>query len=82
MKAYYINLARRTDRRASMDAQLARLGIDAERIEAVTPADISVGDLHLYTGLHNADHVTPPEDRKSTRLNSSHDRVSRMPSSA
>ena len=33
-------------------------------------------------GLHLSDIVPRPGDRKSTRLNSSHDRQSRMPSSA
>ena len=40
--------------------------------------DITVIDLH-----HRDWHYTAPDgDRKSTRLNSSHDRQSRMPSSA
>lgn len=37
---YYINLAGRTDRRQFMEAQFARLGIVAERIEAVTTAEV------------------------------------------
>src|SRR5690242_19024849 len=37
MQIYYINMARRTDRRAFMEAQLAKLGLEATRIEAVTP---------------------------------------------
>jgi glycosyl transferase family 25 len=37
----YINLARRTDRRAFMDEQFARLGLAATRIEAVTPEDLT-----------------------------------------
>ena len=36
-----------------------------------------------YTGIHfNGDFKRPGSDRKSTRLNSSHVRTSRMPSSA
>ena len=41
MDIYYINLARRTDRRDFMEAQFQKLGLAATRIEAVTPADIS-----------------------------------------
>jgi GR25 family glycosyltransferase involved in LPS biosynthesis len=44
MQIYYINLARRTDRRAFMEEQFARLGLTATRIEAVTPADLSDAD--------------------------------------
>ena len=45
---YYINLASRTDRREFMQAQFARLGLMAERIEAVTPSDISADLLARY----------------------------------
>lgn len=38
---YYINLSSRTDRRQFMEEQFARLGIVAERIDAVTIADVS-----------------------------------------
>src|SRR5690606_22896953 len=41
MKAYFINLARRTDRRDWMESQFAKLGLDAKRVQAVTPDDIS-----------------------------------------
>lgn len=34
MRAWYINLARRTDRRAAVEQQLARLAIPGERVEA------------------------------------------------
>ena len=44
MQIYYINLARRTDRRAFMEAQFARLGLEATRIEAVTPDDLTDAD--------------------------------------
>lgn len=37
---YYINLVSRPDRRLFMDEQFARLGFPAERIEAVTTADV------------------------------------------
>ena len=61
MKAYYINLARRTDRRASMDAQLNRLGIDAERIEAVTPADLTPEQRARYCDRQKLRWSTLPE---------------------
>lgn len=34
MRAYYINLAARTDRRAAIEAQLQHLGLEAERVNA------------------------------------------------
>ena len=40
--------------------------------------DIELQDINFYTALESA----VIEDRKSTRLNSSHSSVSRMPSSA
>ena len=41
------------------------------------------GHLGMNQGrLQNGNHVGGPQDRKSTRLNSSHDLASRMPSSA
>ncbi|WP_404405468.1 glycosyltransferase family 25 protein [Pelagibacterium halotolerans] len=45
---YYINLSSRTDRRAFMEEQFARLGLEAERVEAVTPADIPADDIARY----------------------------------
>lgn len=41
---YYINLASRPDRRAFMEEQFARLGIVAERIEAVTAGEVAGAD--------------------------------------
>ena len=54
MKAYYINLARRTDRRAALEAQLDRLGIKAERIEAILAADLpdDLRQAYLPNGQH------------------------------
>jgi glycosyl transferase, family 25 len=40
MEIYYINLARRIDRREFMEVQFARLGLAATRMEAITPADV------------------------------------------
>lgn len=44
MQIYFINLASRPERRAFMEGQFERLGLKAERIEAVTPDDLT--DLH------------------------------------
>lgn len=41
MRAYYINVAKRTERRAAMEARFLTLGIDAQRIEAITLADVT-----------------------------------------
>ncbi len=41
MLIYFINVAQRTDRRAFMEQQLKRLGLEAIRIEAVTPAELT-----------------------------------------
>jgi glycosyl transferase family 25 len=48
MLVYYINLAGRTDRRAFMEEQFARLGLTGTRIEAVTPADVPQADIDAY----------------------------------
>jgi glycosyl transferase, family 25 len=45
MEIYYINLDERPDRREFMETQFARLGLSATRIEAVTPNDLSAGQL-------------------------------------
>ena len=42
----------------------------------------SYGDVKVGTGVANASNVQLIQDRKSTRLNSSHTDISRMPSSA
>ena len=41
LPVFYINLARRTDRRVFLERQFAALGIRAERIEATTPDDLT-----------------------------------------
>lgn len=55
MKAYYINLARRPDRRAQMEEQFVRLGLEFERIEAVTPDALTQQQRqrHLAPGLYH-----------------------------
>ncbi|KKB78380.1 hypothetical protein VW35_12175 [Devosia soli] len=48
MRLYYINLDRRTDRRAEMEAKFTRLGLTAERVSAVTPAEITAAQREKY----------------------------------
>lgn len=48
MRAYYINLAQRPARRAAMEARFAALGIDAERVEALTPAAVTDAQRARY----------------------------------
>lgn len=45
---YYINLSSRPDRRRYMDAQFQQLGLVGERIEAITPDDLSAADIDAY----------------------------------
>lgn len=45
MLIYYINLARRADRRALMEAQFQKLGLAATRIEAMTPDRLTAEEL-------------------------------------
>lgn len=40
LQIFYINLDRRTDRREFMERQLATLGLEAERVPAVTPDEL------------------------------------------
>jgi glycosyl transferase family 25 len=40
MRAYYINVASRTDRRDAMEARLLAVGVSAQRIDAVTDSDV------------------------------------------
>ena len=48
MLAYYINLDRRPERRASMEARFAALGIEHMRIAALTPADVTEDQRQRY----------------------------------
>jgi len=47
----YINMASRPDRRAFMERQLATLGLAAQRIEAVTPADLTAAQVQRCARL-------------------------------
>ena len=48
MLAYYINLDRRPERRASMEARFTALGIEHMRIAALTPADVTEEQRRRY----------------------------------
>ena len=61
MRIFYINLARRTDRRAFMEEQFARLGLAASRIEAVTPADLEPEDIERWCNPRRVLWLTPGE---------------------
>lgn len=53
MHCYYINLARRTDRRAIMEERFANLALTYERIEALTPSDITPSQRERYCNADN-----------------------------
>lgn len=61
MQIYYINLARRADRRTFMEDQFSRLGLAATRIEAVTPDELSAEDLDRWCNPARGRWHTPPE---------------------
>jgi glycosyl transferase family 25 len=54
LQAYYINLAHRTDRRASMEAQFEHLGLAGKRVEATLAKDLPAELLaqHAALGAH------------------------------
>jgi glycosyl transferase family 25 len=48
MKIFYINMARSPERRAFMEEQFARLGLETERFEVLTPSSLTDEDRLLY----------------------------------
>ncbi len=56
---YYVNLASRPDRRDFMDAQFARVGLAARRIEAITPAAIAPEIVERHCGAPRPDQFSP-----------------------
>ena len=60
--------------------EVGTISISGERYILLRAASMSVEFFDLVTSLYLD--KAPDEDRKSTRLNSSHSRASRMPSSA
>jgi glycosyl transferase family 25 len=55
LQAFYINLAHRSDRRASMEAQFSRLGIQAQRVEAFLASNLppELVAHHAKLGAHS-----------------------------
>ncbi|MBK8086291.1 MAG: glycosyltransferase family 25 protein [Devosia sp.] len=58
---YFINTARRTDRREFMERQFAALGLVATRIEAVTPETIDAAVLNRFCNPSRGHRVRPKE---------------------
>lgn len=59
MHIFYINLARRSDRRVFMGEQFARLGLAATRIEAVTPDEISPANRAAFCDARRMRWLSP-----------------------
>jgi glycosyl transferase family 25 len=59
--AFFINLSSRPDRLAHMQEQFRRIGITAERIEAVTPADIPESTQTRQASLPPGQRLSPNE---------------------
>lgn len=59
--AFYINLEKRTDRRAFVERQLADLGLDVGRLEATSPDTIAAEDLFPLSMEHASERLSPPE---------------------
>jgi hypothetical protein len=55
-KAYFINLDSRPDRKQHIEAELSRVGIDAERISAVSGYKSAVTESHLLTLIQALKH--------------------------
>lgn len=53
LPVFYINLGRRPDRREFMEEQFSRLGIVAERIEAVTADQVTEAQMEPHRDRHN-----------------------------
>lgn len=67
--AFYINLDKRLDRREYFEAQLRRIGMEAERVSAVTPADLDPARIAAV-----APYLSPTE----LACNSSHRKIWQM----
>lgn len=61
MQIYYVNLDRREDRRAFIERQLRTCGLEAERIPAITPADLDPEFLHAHSLKGPANALMPVE---------------------
>jgi glycosyl transferase family 25 len=61
MNLYYINLARRTDRREAMELRFGALELSPIRIEATTPADLTQDQLDTFCAPHHFEPMVPVE---------------------
>jgi glycosyl transferase family 25 len=61
LRIFYINLDRRADRRAYMEAQFDALGLSAERLRATTPDEIVAADLVPLTLADARRRLAPTE---------------------
>lgn len=61
MQIFYINLDRDTDRRDYLEAQLARAGLSAERVSALTPGDLDPALIAMACDATRRPFVTPAE---------------------
>jgi glycosyl transferase family 25 len=61
MQLFYINLARRTDRRQAMEQRFAALELSPIRIEATTPADLTQNQLNTFCAPHHFEPMVPVE---------------------
>ncbi len=61
MLAFYINLDRRTDRRAFMEEQFAALGLDIQRLPATTPDTITSNDIAPLSPAAIVETMSPVE---------------------
>ena len=58
---FFINLDFRPDRRAFMEGQFASLGLEGERISAVTPKDLSAEEIAASCNPHYRNYLRPVE---------------------
>ncbi|MGR6430408.1 glycosyltransferase family 25 protein [Rhizobium sp. PAMB 3174] len=61
MKIFYINLDSRPDRRTFMEGELAKYGLTAERIEAVSAGEVTSSDDAFHRAIFNFDLLAPAE---------------------
>ena len=73
----------RTDRSVDKMVRATDSHFTVAVLECPVPSKFRLPQLEPFNGLKNPqDHPNTFKDRKSTRLNSSHSEISRMPSSA
>ena len=81
-RAICVELAREGAQVWACDVRAPELAATRAAVDAVRPGAGQAAAVDVRDGRAVADFVARVEDRKSTRLNSSHVSLSRMPSSA